>query len=212
MFNTTGSGLKNGTIAFGNVEGIIFAVAGVNNGNGNNTDTMSCAITGAGGLTKGGSGKLILTGVNTITGKTHVSGGILQVGDGTANSSIGDGNVTVDAGALLDIRDNAAAAGSSINYIKDSATLDLVASGLLNGKLNINNGIETVGSLNLGGVAEGGGYFGSSAAAAANPTLTVNVSDTYFSGNGLVQVVPEPSTVLAAVAVAGLTLMRRRHA
>lgn len=53
-----------------------------------NTDTISSAIGGSGALTKVGAGTLFLTGVNTYSGGTTVSGGILNV---SADSAIGPG-------------------------------------------------------------------------------------------------------------------------
>ena len=53
-------------------------------GNGANT-AYSGILSGSGGsLTKAGASKLILTGSNTYTGPTTISGGTLQLGDGSA--------------------------------------------------------------------------------------------------------------------------------
>lgn len=57
----------------------------------------NAAITGAGGLTKAGSGTLILDKDNTYTGVTTVSGGILRI---NGNLSTATGAVNVTAGAL----------------------------------------------------------------------------------------------------------------
>ncbi len=45
-------------------------------------------ISGSGGLTKAGSGRLVMTGASTYSGGTTISGGILQLGDGGASGSI----------------------------------------------------------------------------------------------------------------------------
>jgi len=57
--------------------------------------TLSTTITGTGGITKSGAGLLNLTGTNTYTGPTSVSGGRLAV-NGTITS-----NVTVNSGGNL---------------------------------------------------------------------------------------------------------------
>jgi len=187
-----------GTLNFGSAEGVVWS-------NSSNVNTIGAVITGNAGLTKAGTGTLVLTGLNTYAGDTHVSGGTLQVGDGVYASLLGDGDVRVHNGALLDIR--------SAEAIADGATLVLDAFGLHNGRVSIAGGlVELVGALSLGGVLQAGGYYGSASAAAANPGLSVFVNDTFFSGLGLIEVpIPEPgSGLLALLGVLGLAGRRRR--
>ncbi len=200
---------RAGTVQFGAdstaVEGVIINQGILVNG-------IGASLIGSGGLTKGGSGRIVLTGANTITGDTHVSGGTLQVGDGTYESSIGNGDVVIHNGALLDIRDTNTDANAVLNYISDNADLYLRNDGLLNGKISLTTGIETVSGLFMLGsnTSVAAGYYGSSAAAAAHSGLTVNVNDGYFAGAGLIQVVPEPATI-ALLSISGLALLRRRR-
>ncbi len=188
-----------GTLDFGSAEGVVSVHA-------NNIATIGAAITGNAGLTKANTGILILTGMNVYSGLTHISGGTVQVGNGTYDSNLGSGDVHVHNGALLDIR--------SADAIADGATLVLDAFGLHNGRVSIAGGlVELVGALSLGGVLQAGGYYGSASAAAANPGLSVFVNETFFSGLGLVEVpIPEPgSGLLALLGVLGLAGRRRRR-
>ena len=66
-------------------------------GNGTNT-TFSGIISGSGGFTKAGGGKMILTGANTFTGALSVTGGVLEIGN--ANAIAAAGGVTVADGTL----------------------------------------------------------------------------------------------------------------
>ncbi len=195
-----------GVLNFGDVEGIVWTA-------GTNVNGIGAAITGVGGLTKAGTGTLVLTGDNNITGDTHVGGGILQVGDGVYNSSIGDGDAVVHNGALLDIRVAGAGFDDEIDVINDLSALRLLADGVLNGRISVADGIETVGALIVGGQSLAAGYYGSTTAASLYDGLyAVNSSgelDSFFVGNGLIHVVPEPSAA-GLLALAGLMGLRRR--
>ncbi|CAN5781040.1 hypothetical protein BH11VER1_BH11VER1_22690 [soil metagenome] len=89
----TGSS-RAGTLDFGAAEGVVWA-------NGTNINTIGSVITGSGGLTKTGSGTLILSGANTYGGITIVSGGNLQVGIGGVGQTGADGTKLNAGGTVL---------------------------------------------------------------------------------------------------------------
>jgi autotransporter-associated beta strand protein len=156
LSNLTGSsssattGMKSGS-AFGfdttNADGGSFTVSGVvRNGNSNGNQTV--------GLTKLGSGTLVLSGTNTYTGATLVSAGTLLVNGSTSASSA----VSVGSGAALG------------------------GSGTINGSVSINSGATlnpgTAATLTLGQTLT----FGSESTLAF--TLGSNSSKIVFSSPG----------------------------
>ena len=54
-------------------------------------------------LTKTGSGTIILSGDNTYSGNTAITGGTLQIGNGGSTGSLGNSSVTISNGATLAI-------------------------------------------------------------------------------------------------------------
>ncbi len=66
------------------------------------TTTIASTLAGSSGLTKAGAGTLVLSGVNTYTGTTSVSGGILNVANNSALGSSGD-DTTVSTGGTLEL-------------------------------------------------------------------------------------------------------------
>jgi len=157
-----------GTLDFGPAEGVV-GVLGLN------VNTIGAVITGSGGLTKTGTGELVLTGANTYTGDSHVSGGTLRVGDGAFAGRLGTGDVIVHTGAILRLSNGEA--------IADGAAVSVHRHGLFNGRVILDEGVsETVRYLFLGGQPMAAGTYGSTASAAANTV------DAYFSGTGVLTV------------------------
>lgn len=152
-------------------------------------------------------GRISLGGANTYSGGTLVRGGLVTLNSTAA--TFGTGDVTVLSG-------NAMIAGASarieitagtLNAINDVATLSLAGGGTAgtadDGYVTLGSGInETVGGLVLAGAAQLPGTYGSSTSGAAFQ------NDEYFSGPGMLTVVPEPAA-LSLSALGMITLFRR---
>ncbi|MEI6258154.1 MAG: autotransporter-associated beta strand repeat-containing protein, partial [Planctomycetota bacterium] len=133
------TGSSGGSISLGGNESVGSLAGGFNvalgsatlsTGNDNSSTTYSGILSGSGGLTKAGTGTFIISGNNTYTGVTAVSGGKLLV-----NGQLGNTAVTVNASGLL---------GGS-GTILGNVTVDS------SGTLSPGNspGVLTVGSLSL---------------------------------------------------------------
>ncbi|WP_050028715.1 autotransporter-associated beta strand repeat-containing protein [Verrucomicrobium sp. BvORR034] len=78
------------------------------------TATIQSVITGNSGLVKTGAGRLVLSGVNTYTGGTTVSAGILQAAVATGVNPLSTGAITLSGGTLaLDPTANTSTQGAS---------------------------------------------------------------------------------------------------
>ncbi|WP_161786165.1 ESPR-type extended signal peptide-containing protein [Lysobacter antibioticus] len=96
-FESTGYTLIGSTLTLSGVTPTI------NTGNGTATQTINSVILGSAGLTKTGTGTLVLTGNNTYSGDTVISNGNLVVGDGGTTGNVGFSNVTVGLTSTLSI-------------------------------------------------------------------------------------------------------------
>ncbi|OXI65673.1 autotransporter outer membrane beta-barrel domain-containing protein [Burkholderia sp. AU28863] len=140
--------------------------------------TLTQGITGAGSLTKLGSGTLTLNGTNGYAGGTNVNAGTVIVGDATSASAAlgGGGPVAVASGATL------GGYGSVTGNVTNNGTLSVanalasLASGAT-GNFRINGKLTNAGHVQLGGSGVGntltvaGNYVGQNATLAMNTTL-----------------------------------------
>ncbi|MEO7300478.1 MAG: autotransporter-associated beta strand repeat-containing protein [Verrucomicrobiota bacterium] len=167
------------------------------------TNTLAGTVSGPGMLefTAPGSnpdaGVLILNGHNTYSGGTLVNGGILEARGALA--TFGTTNVTVDNAQATAGSARISIASGVLDAIDDSATLFLNAStsgtGFPSGYAILGDGVnEYVAALNLDGVAQALGTYGSSASSA------VNQSDIYWQGTGIVTVGVRPPSLTITLA------------
>jgi len=135
----------------------------------------------AGGLTKLGSGKLLLGAVNTYSGPTVVAAGTL---DAELDGALGSGSVSVAGGATLLLEN-----GVTNGYLGMGANLVMSPSAVAS--LNF-SGSDTINGLSVNGGATylAPGTYGSSSSGAANP------DDTHFTGSGILNVLTTPSVTL----------------
>jgi len=113
-------------------------------GNGEST-TYSGTLSGPGGFTKAGAGTMILSGSNSFTGPTTVTGGILQV-TGAINQST---SVTVSSGAVIYLAGGTLNIDGSITnngLMKLSGSASLAFTGTLTntGVLDLINGPQSL--------------------------------------------------------------------
>lgn len=133
-------------------------------------DMWSNDISGTGGLTKGGTGLLILGGNNTYSGGTRVSGGTLAL----TGTMVGD--LTIDAGAsFVSGGGYSVASGSTLT---NAGTFQSVNSSLVNmGTIN-NSGTLLGGLTNLGTFNQTAGTYANSSSLINNATFNGNVTNT----------------------------------
>jgi fibronectin-binding autotransporter adhesin len=162
---------------------------------------------GAIGVTKLGTGTLVLDKANTYTGGTIVSAGTLMVAATTGSIQVGAAGVTIASGATLTVNGtleltSAAATLANSGTVTGSGVIDL--NGLFDGY-----GSSTYALLSLGQNLSG-----------ANLTVTgydtgvfTNVTFDNATGNLNFAAVPEPSTygLIGAGALAAVAFVRRRR-
>jgi autotransporter-associated beta strand protein len=143
------------------------------------------------------AGTLVLSTANSYSGGTIVEQGILNL---SGTGTVGSGTLMVSgdqasADSSLTTTGKVVVDGGTSNVIANSAYLNLTgggASGVADqGSIDLPSGLtEVVGGLMLGGVIYGPGTYGSSTSSAAPTNPGLANPDEYFSGDGIIQVVP----------------------
>ncbi|HUJ10590.1 MAG TPA: autotransporter domain-containing protein [Verrucomicrobiae bacterium] len=147
---------------------------------------VSNAISGSGSLTQAGAGTLVLVGTNTFGGRTVISSGTLQVGDGNTSGSLGSGIVSNDSLLVFD-RGDSLVVSNGITGLggvtqAGTGTLVFVASNIYSGQTIVSAGTLQVGNNNASG-SLGLGIVSNDAALAFNRTDTILVTN-QISGIG----------------------------
>lgn len=107
------------------------------------------SIGGNGGVTQAGSGTLILAGNNTYAGPTNISGGTLQIGNGSTTGKLSTGSAIVNNGALIFNRSNAVAQGTDFSSAAITGSGGLTQAG--GGSLTLNAANGYLGATNVTG-------------------------------------------------------------
>ena len=176
--------LNGGTLQLGSTFNLAAGRAVSVTGNNGTIDTqgfnstIAQGITGAGTLTKLGSGTLTLNGVNSYTGGTQVSAGTVIVGDGSSASAAlsGGGAVAVASGATLGGYGSVTGNVANNGTIAAANAVTSLASGAT-GNFQINGNLTNAGVVQLGGTGVGntltvaGNYVGQSGTIGLNSYL-----------------------------------------
>jgi fibronectin-binding autotransporter adhesin len=180
-----GNGGTTGTLGTGDVDNagsLIF--------NRSDSVTVSNLITGAGSLTKSGSGTLTIVADNTYSGGTTINGGTLQVGDGGTTGSIGSGDITNSATVVFNRTNDLTVAGDisgSGTLIQSGAgTLVLTGSNSYSGSTIIRSGTLQVGDGGTNGLL-GTGTVSNNSALVFNRSDDLTVSNLIIGAGSLTQ-------------------------
>ncbi len=145
--------------------------------------TIQSVLTGVAGLEKADFGTLILTGANSYTGGTTISGGTLQLGDGgTSGAVLGD--IVNNAALVFNRSDDTSFAGvisGTGSVLKTGAgTLALTGTNTYSGGTSINQGtlqVTSASALGTGALTVGGtGVLRASGSFAYGNSVTLTAS------------------------------------
>ncbi len=179
---TVSGSVATGSISFGSLSGAITLSGGIITLGGtsptitvsNTTDTIGSVLAGTAGMTKAGTGNLVLTGVNTYTGATNISAGTLSLsGSGALSSSTAIN--TSASGATFNI------SGITAGSTTVGSIAGVSGSSIVLGSKNLNTGSDNT-STSYAGVISGSG---GSLTKSGNGTLVLTGTNTYTGGTTL---------------------------
>ncbi|WP_395730163.1 autotransporter-associated beta strand repeat-containing protein [Prosthecobacter sp.] len=138
---------------------------------------------GATSVTKLGSGKWVLTGNNTYSGTTTISGGVLQLGHSTASGTAGTGNI-VNNGVLVLFRSDAFTLS---NVISGTGTVSNAQGAATLSGLNTYTGFTSIsaGTVIVGTLANGGSASNIGASTSVANNLQINGGTLKYIGAGV---------------------------
>lgn len=148
----TSQALVGGPVSLAAGTGLVFDTSG--------TEVLSSPVSGAGGLTKSGSGVLVISNANTFTGGTVIEAGRLGLNNG---AGLGTGGVTIQQGAQLSlggvvVANTISGAGSVLKTSNNTGFL--TGANTYSGGTDIQAGtlgVTNVSALGSGGVTIAGG-------------------------------------------------------
>jgi autotransporter-associated beta strand protein len=161
--------------------------------------TISAPIAGTAGLTKTGSGTLVLSGTNTYSGGTTISGGILSgssIANQGSNSSFGTGNFTLSGGGTFQY--------TGTSNVSTDRTFSFGTGG---GKIHLTSPI----TFTISGALSGSGDLSTVAPSSGTSTLILSGNNSSYTGiirpatNTLVQINSASALGGAGVVLAGGT-------